>query len=242
MKRPSTISVFLKTIVSGLARILVGKTENIPVRSFAKKPSSMFVQAEGETSPREMPLKEFEEIFNLHYTSVLSFESNYVREKIFNYCLNLDKSHAITQSAKWWGAYYKNELDSGFVAPVYIAWTGEEKHWGLFAREALPAGIFVAEYAGRVELVSAFFNNLTPYCFHYPLPLKYWLWFTINPIHYGKESRFINHSGEPNCKSIVMYNDGYYRLAIITERPIYAGEELTFDYGLTVWGKTRTFQ
>ena len=43
----------------------------------------------------------------------------------------------------------------------------------------------------------------------------------------------VNHSPEPNC-DIVRYIDAL-ALDLVAVRPIAAGEELTIDYGLTLW-------
>ena len=43
----------------------------------------------------------------------------------------------------------------------------------------------------------------------------------------------VNHSPEPNCDT-VRYIDGF-ALDLVALRPIAAGDELTIDYGLTLW-------
>ncbi len=45
----------------------------------------------------------------------------------------------------------------------------------------------------------------------------------------GNDARFINHSCEPNCESVVRRK----RVWILALREIQAGEELTYDYNLT---------
>ncbi|HUI89902.1 MAG TPA: SET domain-containing protein-lysine N-methyltransferase [Anaerolineales bacterium] len=45
----------------------------------------------------------------------------------------------------------------------------------------------------------------------------------------GNEARFINHSCEPNCKSVTRNK----RVYIEATKNIAAGEELTYDYNLT---------
>jgi len=49
----------------------------------------------------------------------------------------------------------------------------------------------------------------------------------------GNESRFINHSCEPNCEATI--EDG--RIFIETLRGIKVGEELTYDYQLVTSGR-----
>ena len=48
----------------------------------------------------------------------------------------------------------------------------------------------------------------------------------IDATHGGNESRFINHSCEPNCESVIEGN----RVFIDAIRNIRTGEELTYDY------------
>ena len=52
----------------------------------------------------------------------------------------------------------------------------------------------------------------------------------VDASHHGNESRFINHSCDPNCESDVI--DG--RVYILALRDIEPGEELTYDYSLEV--------
>ena len=50
----------------------------------------------------------------------------------------------------------------------------------------------------------------------------------------GNAARWINHSCKPNCKPV---EDDRGRIFITAKRPIAAGEELTYDYRLSVDGK-----
>lgn len=52
----------------------------------------------------------------------------------------------------------------------------------------------------------------------------------IDATYGGNSSRWINHSCAPNCYTVE--RDG--RIFIVALRPIRAGEELTYDYGLMV--------
>lgn len=237
MRRPSVLSVFFKTFISGLARLLNKKTAFY----LYSKPSiqhQIYLCGIDESYPKSFSIHEIERIFKIKYTPFIFFESYYAFSKVQYYC----KKFEAPREALWAGAFYKKEIEAGYIAPVYIAWTGNKKKWGLFSSQFIGKESFIGEYAGRVELISAFFNNLTPYSFHYPLPFECLLWFTINPAKYGNETRFMNHSDNPNCRSVVMFHQGIYRIGICALRDISRGEELTFDYGLTVWGGIRTFK
>mgnify|MGYP000084214499 FL=1 len=50
----------------------------------------------------------------------------------------------------------------------------------------------------------------------------------IDAVRDGNASKWINHSCRPNCEPEEV--DG--RIFIRTRRPVFRGEELTFDYGL----------
>jgi hypothetical protein len=50
----------------------------------------------------------------------------------------------------------------------------------------------------------------------------------IDALHGGNASKWINHSCRPNC----VPDEVHGRIFIVTRRPVFKGEELTFDYGL----------
>ena len=50
----------------------------------------------------------------------------------------------------------------------------------------------------------------------------------IDALHGGNASKWINHSCRPNC----VPDEVRGRIFIMTRRPVFKGEELTFDYGL----------
>ncbi|KAF8381423.1 hypothetical protein PRIPAC_70565, partial [Pristionchus pacificus] len=58
--------------------------------------------------------------------------------------------------------------------------------------------------------------------------------FTVDASEMGNESRFINHSCEPNLVSMAVYverhGEFYHRIGLFARRNIEFGEELTFDY------------
>ena len=50
----------------------------------------------------------------------------------------------------------------------------------------------------------------------------------IDALYGGNASRWINHSCRPNC----VPDEDRGRIFILNRRPVFKGEELTFDYGL----------
>jgi histone-lysine N-methyltransferase SUV39H len=100
--------------------------------------------------------------------------------------------------------------------------------WGLYSEEFIPAGSFVVEYVG--EVVSAkdgdrrgkiYDNNCMSYLFDMndydeddTLDARYqkrafedFFPLCIDATYYGNESRFINHSCDPNLKSYNLVTD-----------------------------------
>jgi uncharacterized protein len=62
-------------------------------------------------------------------------------------------------------------------------------------------------------------------------------WWVIDAGVDGNEARFINHSCDPNCESVLVEDDdeadpSRERMVIQAMRDIRAGEELTYDYNI----------
>ena len=57
---------------------------------------------------------------------------------------------------------------------------------------------------------------------------RFWAHVVIDAVRDGNDSRWINHSCRPNC----VPDEVKGRIFIKTRRPVFRGEELTFDYGL----------
>ena len=101
---------------------------------------------------------------------------------------------------------------------------------GGFALRRIPSGTRIAEYVGERltdDEVDARYANREG-------DLGHTFLFRIDDNAYvdaslqGNESRFINHSCDPNCESDVV--DGHVYITAI--RDIAPGEELTYDYAL----------
>ncbi|KAI9223906.1 hypothetical protein BC828DRAFT_344461, partial [Blastocladiella britannica] len=120
------------------------------------------------------------------------------------------------------------------------------KGLGLFAGEYIPAGAFLAQYAGEVLGPDAAkerdrhrppeYNGATyVYTLDFErekVPVGAEL--CVDAMFRGNVSRFINHSCDPNgILAIVKYDSGdlrLYRLAFFARREIAKGEEITIDY------------
>ncbi|MDN5925152.1 MAG: SET domain-containing protein-lysine N-methyltransferase [Xanthomonadales bacterium] len=110
---------------------------------------------------------------------------------------------------------------------------------GVFATAAIAKGDFVIEYKGRL-ITHARADQLyadgadTGHTFLFTLNDKYIVDANVD----GSSARWINHSCEPNCEaSIEEADDGnprHDRVIIEALRDIEPGEELSYNYGITL--------
>lgn len=132
--------------------------------------------------------------------------------------------------------------------------------FGCFATNFLPKGTFICEYAGEIVSAKVAKEREGNYCTgkNYILclnlkPLEgdskrnsggdqspYQTF--IDPTKKGNIGRYLNHSCEPNCDSIVVrVNSLVPKIAFFTNKDVNPSEELTFSYGevdLTVTNKS----
>jgi SET domain-containing protein len=101
---------------------------------------------------------------------------------------------------------------------------------GVFALSPMAAGEIVIEYVGEiVSMAEALLRHP-----HDPSNPEHTFYFhiddtqVIDGLYGGNDSRWINHSCQPNCEPV----DVKGRVFIKTRRQIWRGEELTFNYGL----------
>ena len=110
---------------------------------------------------------------------------------------------------------------------------------GVFAARTLPKGEELIEYRGRRithkqadKLNSG--NADSGHTFLFTLNDKY----VIDGDDEGNDARWINHSCTPNCQGFLIEDEAgdlkKDRVIIESIRPIKAGEELTYDYGITL--------
>ena len=108
---------------------------------------------------------------------------------------------------------------------------------GVFAAADLPAGKSLIQYRGKLLRHAVadrrYGDNVeTGHTFLFILNDHY----VIDGNEGGNDARWINHSCAPNCEPVLLESkDGDPagdRLFIETTRPVRAGEELTYDYGI----------
>jgi SET domain-containing protein len=110
---------------------------------------------------------------------------------------------------------------------------------GVFAAADLPADIELVEYRGRLLTHAQADRKYaggsdTGHTFLFTLNDRYIIDANVD----GNVARWINHSCAPNCQATVEEsedgNPRHDRVLIETLRPIRKGEELTYDYGITL--------
>lgn len=106
---------------------------------------------------------------------------------------------------------------------------------GVFALQDIPAQVRIIEYLGeRISWEEALRRHP-----HDPSQPNHTFYFhvddewVIDGGHQGNSARWINHSCAPNCWA----EEDNGRIFIAALHDIYAGEELSFDYGLMLEGR-----
>jgi SET domain-containing protein len=110
---------------------------------------------------------------------------------------------------------------------------------GVFALVDIPKGTEVVEYRGRRMThaqVDRLYANVPDngHTFLFTLNDRY----VLDANFGGNIARWINHSCMPNCQAVIEEDEGgdrrKDRVLIETIRPLRAGDELTYDYGIDV--------
>jgi SET domain-containing protein len=110
---------------------------------------------------------------------------------------------------------------------------------GIFAARDLPAGKLLFHYQGRLmthaQADRMYDGTLdTGHTFLFTLNERYILDANVG----GNCSRFLNHSCAPNCEAMLIEDKKgdrkRDRIAISTMHAVAEGEELTYDYGITL--------
>ncbi|XP_058867119.1 histone-lysine N-methyltransferase 2B-like isoform X1 [Acipenser ruthenus] len=103
---------------------------------------------------------------------------------------------------------------------------------GLFCKRNIDAGEMVIEYSGIVirsvltDKREKYYDSKGIGCYMFRIDD----FDVVDATMHGNAARFINHSCEPNCYSRVINVEGQKHIVIFALRPIYRGEELTYDY------------
>lgn len=119
----------------------------------------------------------------------------------------------------------------------------EKRGWGLKTNDDVKKGQFVHEYVGDLideaeckrRLENYHQNDFTNY---YMLTIDKNRIIDAGPK--GNNSRFMNHSCQPNCETQKWTVNGDIRIGLFAMDDIDAGNELTFNYNLDCLGNDKT--
>ncbi|PUE44680.1 SET domain-containing protein-lysine N-methyltransferase [Limnohabitans sp. 2KL-1] len=101
---------------------------------------------------------------------------------------------------------------------------------GVFALRVFAPGETILEYVGEIITLQEALRRHP----HNPQDPHHTFYFhihddrVIDGLHGGNDSRWINHSCQPNCEP----DEVKGRIFIKARRPVFPGEELSFDYDL----------
>lgn len=110
---------------------------------------------------------------------------------------------------------------------------------GVFAARDIPAGKSLIQYRGRLlthaQADARYDGTLeSGHTFLFTLNERYIIDANVD----GNAARWINHSCDPNCQAVIVESADADprrdRVMIEAVRDIAAGEELTYDYGITL--------
>lgn len=155
---------------------------------------------------------------------------------IDNGCINaLSRTECLPHSCQ--KKCFNQNFREGEKIPVGVRIT-ELKGFGLFALVGIPAGKFVIEYMGevidKIELDQRLKNYRDNNFYFLALGQNKF----IDAALYGNQSRFINHSCEPNLEmqKWAVYSNGVEqtRIGLFSLRKINQGEELSMSYNWNV--------
>ncbi|HEV8052622.1 MAG TPA: SET domain-containing protein [Parachlamydiaceae bacterium] len=201
----------------------------------SKLPDGFRLHPNGMKMPVELSLEGFEKSLGFLYRPFLTFTSYSWLKRVVHQCPYILRCRSIASENYAWAQKFEAEISEGKTAPIYIKWIDSTLGYGVFASEDIAAGVFVGEYTGVVRRLYRKHPDQNPYCFHYPT--KFWSLktCTVDSMHEGNITRFINHSNKPNLQPICAVDRGLLHLVFLAGGDIKAGQQLTFDYGEDYW-------
>ncbi|RHZ12544.1 hypothetical protein DYB31_008627 [Aphanomyces astaci] len=160
-----------------------------------------------------------------------------------NNCINVTNNNACPLHCRM-GTLCANQGFDKDSAVKHSLFRTTDKGFGLRLDVAVHAGQHIMEYVGEVIGKDEFFRRfrnmsyaqVPDYYFMQLSPSTY-----VDAKVYGNNSRFINHSCEPNCIAEVWTLHGEKRIAITAMTNIDADVEVTFNYKWSTQAKTNTF-
>jgi uncharacterized protein len=189
------------------------------------------LQKKGEDSFRAYSEKDFEKEMGITYLTTLQYENSETQKEIEKQCAKAIKRKLVDRERVWLGALYGKLIDSAEIADVIIRWIDPLIGYGVFATKEIKAWQLIGEYTGIIRKQPCFFKNINDYCFSYPTSTIFLRKHSIDALNSGNETRYINHSDEPNCESVGIFHNSLFHIIIRTIAPIAKGAQLFYDYG-----------
>ena len=153
-------------------------------------------------------------------------------EMCLNRSLNVECSEETCRFAAT-GECKNQRIGRKLQAPFRIFRT-EGRGWGVKAVEDVEVGTFVSEYVGEViddeEVARRLWLAKEEEGAGADFYMVEAVGATVDARYFGNESRFLNHSCDPNCRLEKWNVGGCYRLGIFAIKPIPAGTEYCWDY------------
>lgn len=153
-------------------------------------------------------------------------------EMCLNRSLNVECSEETCRFAAT-GECRNQRIGRKLQAPFRVFRT-EGRGWGLMAVEDVEVGTFVSEYVGEViddeEVARRLWLAKEEEGAGADFYMVEAMGATVDARFLGNESRFLNHSCDPNCRLEKWNVGGCYRLGIFAIKPIPAGAEYCWDY------------
>lgn len=220
-----------------IARYLGKKTALEIMQPCSRK--SIRVWRRGTSYPKMMDETEFRNFFFIDYLPYQRFSNYEAFRQVIKNC-------PWTLSYSFWGrenrelaVRYRSELDQAAIAETTIQWVNDELGYGLFAASDLPANSYIGEFTGNVRALYRTHPDANAYCFHYPTRLWSWQYTVIDAQKKGNETRFINHSDQPNLEPLCVCDRNLLHIIFVCKTDIKSGSQLTYNYGADFWRRRR---
>jgi len=181
-------------------------------------------------------IEELEKHLSFKYLPQNSFESPEAEREIKERGLQKHKDGGVSAKSQELGAKFIDQIRAAYIPEVSIRYLNATLGHGLFLEEPLECGSYIGEYCGivRENDLRRYFEPLNNYCYEYPVMDGLGKSYLIDATS-GNLTRFINHSFQPNLKSVHVFYEGFYHAIFLANQRIEKGTQLCFNYGQSYW-------
>lgn len=147
-------------------------------------------------------------------------------------CINRSMFYECSASSCPCGDKCENNKIQNQIFPLIERFKTADKGYGMKSITKIPKETYLTEYVGEIVTMKVFEARLqkdykdSQHYYGMRLEKQY----IIDAHCMGNNSRFFNHSCNPNCMVQKWIIKGLPRIILIANRDIEPGEELTFDY------------